>query len=63
VPAPAALPRGALFGQRMRRFMDWLESVDHMVMPITLDIIIALLSAWLILSAARFLMALLFFAY
>ena len=31
--------------------MNWLESVDHLVMPVTLDMIIALLSAWLAINS------------
>jgi hypothetical protein len=44
----------------MRRLMDWLVSIDHMLIPIAIDVTIAILSAWLLMAVAEFLFLLIF---
>jgi hypothetical protein len=61
--SPPRLPPGRgglLFGKYMRRLMDWLVSIDHMLIPIAIDVTIAILSAWLLMAVAEFLFLLIF---
>jgi hypothetical protein len=45
----------------MRRLISWLDRMDRLLLPMALDVIIALLSAGLLMAMARFFVRLFIF--